>query len=98
MDNNKPLFKFNNAIYFLPSPNPLEKIEEQRIFRELHTSTLKLGDIWIPVKIGAKTCCVWVQFFLRCTKILSQHHPFLSFLRSPFLPCKNTFTDDYDGI
>jgi hypothetical protein len=30
---------------------------------------------------------------LRCTKILSQCHPFLS-----FLPCKDTFMDDYDGI
>jgi hypothetical protein len=35
---------------------------------------------------------------LRCTKILSQHHPFLSFLPSPFLPCKDTFVDHYDGI
>jgi hypothetical protein len=30
--------------------------------------------------------------------MLLQHHPFLSFLPSPFLPCKNTFMDDYDGI
>jgi hypothetical protein len=36
--------------------------------------------------------------FLRCTKILSQSHFFLFFLPSPFLPCKNTFMDDYDGI
>jgi hypothetical protein len=36
--------------------------------------------------------------FLRCTKILSQHHPFLSFLPSFFLPCNDTFMDDYDGI
>jgi hypothetical protein len=35
---------------------------------------------------------------LRCTKILSQHRPFLSFLPSLFLSCKNTFMDDYDGI
>jgi hypothetical protein len=35
---------------------------------------------------------------LRCTKILSQHHPFLSFLPSPFLPCKDTFMDDYNRI
>jgi hypothetical protein len=35
---------------------------------------------------------------LRCIKILSQHHFFLSFLPSPFLPCKDTFMDDYDGI
>jgi hypothetical protein len=35
---------------------------------------------------------------LRCTKILSQCHPFLSFLPSFFLPCKDTFMDDYDGI
>ncbi len=33
---------------------------------------------------------------LRCTKILSQCHPFLSFLPSLFLPCKDTFMDDYD--
>jgi hypothetical protein len=32
--------------------------------------------------------------FLRCTKILSQCHPFLF----SFLPCKNTFMDDYDWI
>jgi hypothetical protein len=36
--------------------------------------------------------------FIRCTKILSQCHPFLFFLPSPFLLCKNTFMDDYDGI
>ncbi len=36
--------------------------------------------------------------FLRCTKILLQHHPFMSFLPSPFLSCKGTFMDDYDGI
>jgi hypothetical protein len=35
---------------------------------------------------------------LRCTKILSWCHPFLSFLPSPFLPCKDTLMDDYDGI
>jgi len=38
------------------------------------------------------------KFLSRCTKILSQHHHFLSFLPSPFLLCKNTFMDDYDGI
>jgi hypothetical protein len=31
--------------------------------------------------------------FLSCTKILSHHHPFLPFLPSHFLPCKNTFMD-----
>jgi len=36
--------------------------------------------------------------FLRCAKILSHHHYFVSFLPSFFLPCKNTFMDDYDGI
>jgi hypothetical protein len=35
---------------------------------------------------------------LKCTKILSQRRFFLSFLPSPFLPSKNTFVDDYDGI
>jgi hypothetical protein len=29
---------------------------------------------------------------------LSQCRPFLSFLPSLFLSCKNTFMDDYDGI
>jgi len=33
---------------------------------------------------------------LRCTKILSQRHHFMSFLHSPFLPCEYTFMDDYD--
>jgi hypothetical protein len=35
---------------------------------------------------------------LKCTKILSQCHLFLSFLPSLFLSCKNTFMDDYNGI
>jgi hypothetical protein len=35
---------------------------------------------------------------LRSSKILSQGHLFLSFLLSPFLPCKDIFMDDYDGI
>jgi hypothetical protein len=35
---------------------------------------------------------------LKCTKILSQRHPILSFLPSLFVPCKYTFMDDYDGI
>jgi hypothetical protein len=49
-------------------------------------------------KIGKNTCYLWVQILLKCTKILSQHHPFLYFLPNLFLPCKNTFMDDYDGI
>ncbi len=36
--------------------------------------------------------------FLRCNKILSQCHHFLSFLPIPFLPCKKTFMNDYDEI
>ncbi len=35
---------------------------------------------------------------LRCTKILSQHHPFSFFLPNHFLSCKDTFMDDNDGI
>jgi hypothetical protein len=35
---------------------------------------------------------------LRCTKILSQHHLFYVFYLVFFLPYKNTFMDDYDGI
>jgi len=36
--------------------------------------------------------------FLKCNKILSQCHHFLSFLHIPFLPCKKTFMNDYDEI
>jgi hypothetical protein len=36
--------------------------------------------------------------FLKCTKILSQHHLFLSFLPILFLPFKDRFMDDYVGI
>jgi len=50
-------------------------------------------------------CCIKTELlmqmganFLRCTKILSQRHPFLFFLPTLFLPCKDTFMDDYDGI
>jgi hypothetical protein len=43
---------------------------------------------------------IWLlgPIFLRFTKILSQHHHFLSFLSRPFLPRENTFMDDYDEI
>jgi hypothetical protein len=34
----------------------------------------------------------------KCTKILSQRHPFMFFSPSHFLSCKDTFMDDYDGI
>jgi hypothetical protein len=42
----------------------------------------------------------WGANYLRGTKILSQHHLFffLSFLPSPYLPYKDTFMDDYNGI
>ncbi len=52
--------------------------------------SIKSQKIENQIKVGAN--------FLRCTKILSQCHIFLSFLYSPFLPCKNTFMDDYDKI
>jgi hypothetical protein len=35
---------------------------------------------------------------LKCTKFLSQHHPFKYFLPSFLKPCKNIFMNDYDGI
>ncbi len=35
---------------------------------------------------------------LSYTKILSQCYPFMFFLPSHFLSCKDTFMDDYDGI
>lgn len=61
MDNNGPLFKPKNVGSYLSSPSLLEKIEQQRIFREFHISTPKLKDIQIPIEIEATTCCV--QFY-----------------------------------
>jgi hypothetical protein len=64
----------------------------------------RIINVWSYKSFGDKK--LWVQRliwhldtnFLRCTKILSQRHPFLFFLPSPFLPYKNTFMDDYDRI
>ncbi len=41
---------------------------------------------------------MWVQFFFKCTKILSQHHFNFKFFYLVYLPCKGTFMDDYGGI
>jgi hypothetical protein len=65
--------------------------------------TTQMRKNMIPLMMGMycfahQTNLVVGVNFLMCTKILSQHHLFLYFLPSPFLPCKNTFTDDYDGI
>jgi hypothetical protein len=49
-----------------------------------------MGVFMIGVPKGANS--------LRCIKFLSQRHLFLFFLLSLFLPCKDTFMDDYDGI
>jgi len=43
------------------------------------------------------TMCEGCKFF-KVYKNLSQRHPFLSCLPSIFLPCKDTFMDNYDGI
>ncbi len=40
----------------------------------------------------------WVQIFLSVPKSCHNVTLFLSFLPSLFLPCKDTFMDDYDGI
>jgi hypothetical protein len=40
----------------------------------------------------------WGANFLRHTKIFSLCHHFLFFLPNPFISCKDTFMDDYDGI
>jgi hypothetical protein len=45
---------------------------------------------YVGVLKGAKS--------LRCVKILSQCHLFVFCLPNIFLPCKDTFMDDYDGI
>lgn len=58
MDNNGPLFKPKNASSSLPSLSLLEKIEQQKIFKELHIFTPKLGDIWIHVEIGVEASYV----------------------------------------
>jgi hypothetical protein len=55
--------------------------------------------LFIFTNVNFKTSCrVMGANSLRCTKILSQRHPFLSFSPSPFLPSKNTFMEYYDGI
>jgi hypothetical protein len=53
VDSRGQLFKLENASSSVRSPSLLEKIEQQRIFRELHISTPKLGDIWIFVELRA---------------------------------------------
>jgi hypothetical protein len=55
-----------------------------------HLKKKTLKNIFIKYERGSN--------FLRCTKILSQCHPFLSFLPNFLLPCKDTFMDDYDKI
>jgi hypothetical protein len=58
MDNNGPLSKPKNTNSSLLSPSPLERIEQQRTSKELHIFMPSLGDIWIPIEIGIKACCV----------------------------------------
>jgi len=40
----------------------------------------------------------WVQIILGVPKFCHSVTLSLSFLPSPFLPCKDSFMDDYDGI
>lgn len=58
MEDNGPLFKFKNLSFSSPCHNPLEKIEQQRIIKELHNCVPRLGDIWISVEIKARTFCL----------------------------------------
>jgi hypothetical protein len=52
--------------------------------------SIRFEKIENQIEVGAN--------FLKCNKILSQCHSFLFFLCNLFLPCKNTFMDDYDKI
>jgi hypothetical protein len=67
-----------------------------KILSQYHPFLSFLPSFFYHVKMGWGT--QKGANFLRCTKISSQHHLFLFFLPNPFLPCKNTFMDDYDGI
>ncbi len=72
------------------------------IWYKCHFQMHEESNCWCFIEFVSSiltSSCIWVQFFfLRCTKILSQHHPFLSFLPSLFLLCEVTFMNDYDGI
>jgi hypothetical protein len=65
LDKNKKRSKWTVMDYYpnkkMQVPSPLEKIEQQITSKELHSVTPRLGDIWIPVEIGVKACCV--QFY-----------------------------------
>jgi hypothetical protein len=61
------------------------------VFSKITRWEYKLGNpMIIEVLLG--------QIFLRCTKIMTQCQIFIFFYLVIFLPFKNTFIDDYDGI
>ncbi len=76
----------------------------KRVFQGANVNvTTQMKKKMIPIIMGMycfahQTNLVVGVNFITCTKILSQHHLFLSFLPSLFLQCKHTFSDDYDGI
>jgi hypothetical protein len=67
----------------------VEKIAQRIFLSMLVLLSINKKMIWI---------CLMGPNSLKCTKILSQHQPFLSFLPSLFLSCKDIFMDDYNRI
>jgi hypothetical protein len=58
---------------------------------------MKTHNLRVPLSQDFLHCLMGPNS-LKCTKIFSQCHCFLFFLPSLFLPCKDTFMDDYDRI
>jgi hypothetical protein len=58
MEGNGILYKPNKLGSFTLSHGPLESIEQQQIVRELNPSMPRLGDIWVPIEVEIKSCCV----------------------------------------
>jgi len=86
------MFKTQNIfIYIVLNTSFAKCYEILHVFSFVHLSGLNFVRCFCLVGYSG-------PIFLRCTKILSQHHSFVSFLPSFLLPCKNTFVDDYDGI
>jgi hypothetical protein len=61
MEGSGPSFRQKNQSYFTLFHGPLEIIKQQRIIKELLSLILRLGDIWIPLEVEIKSCCM--QFY-----------------------------------
>jgi hypothetical protein len=58
MEGGGPSSKHKKPSSFTPSHGLLDTIEQQRLIKELSSSMLRLGDIWIPTRIEVETYCI----------------------------------------